>query len=423
LNIFLGSEKKNSVYHESDILELEDEFQLFFEEGEKNLAVGVTNITNLEIPVLKEFFNEHRLCSMSQTRIKQKKARSVNEILVNLHCLALDPFYLVGKRLNTVKQNILRFRSFSFQNITDICLKKCLQPKGIEAQLSHPGNIESELSMKVDGKQSCGEIFVPSVSYTDNPVNCLGRKRKLDEPSVSCISFKLHKTIPTTAYLQINKTGCKENSSDSFISVPALSDPSHHGHIVEIGKLQEPEERVDILNDTRACIPCVMRQETGRSVSVWEDNETCISYVCDATMIFTDGAHDERVKVDCNLSLLRPCATQSVLNILLELVPMLLRLILDWEPKYAYHNLTLLFFFFFFFCRNLTLVLVKSRCCLVMAMVLHPVDPTKKPVLVSLLETALRRIRSSINLLLQIHHLSCEGVSSVKHLLLLHLYI
>ncbi|XP_062173741.1 uncharacterized protein LOC133879226 [Alnus glutinosa] len=262
-----GSEKKNSVYHESDILELEDEFQLFFEEGEKNLAVGVTNITNLEIPVLKEFFNEHQLCSMSQTRIKQMKARSVNEILVNLHCLALDPFYLVGKRLNTVKQNILRFRSLSFQNITDICLKKCLQPKGIEAQLSHPGNIESELSMKVDRKQSCGEIFGPSVSYTDNPVNCLGRKRKLDEPSVSCISFKLHKTIPTTAYLQINKTGCKENSSDSFISVPALSDPSHHGHIVEIGKLQESEERVDILNDTRACIPCVMRQETGRSES------------------------------------------------------------------------------------------------------------------------------------------------------------
>lgn len=311
MNIFLGSEKKNSVSHESDILELEDESQLFFEKGEKNLAVGVTNRTNSEIPYLKESFNEHRLRSMSQTRIKQKTAHSVNEMLVNLHCLALDPFYLVGKRLNTVEQTILRFRSLSFQSITDTCLKKCVQHKG---QLSHPGSIESELSMKVDRKKGCGEIFGPSVTYTDNPVNCLGLKRKLDQPYVSCSSFKLHETIPTTAYLQINKTGCKENSSDSYISGPAFSDPSCHGRIVEISKLQEPEERVDILNDTRACISCVMRQETGRSVSICEDNETCISYVCDATMIFTDGAHDECVKVDCNLNLLRPFATQSVFN-------------------------------------------------------------------------------------------------------------
>ncbi|XP_059442686.1 uncharacterized protein LOC132174933 isoform X2 [Corylus avellana] len=415
-----GSEKKNSVFHESDILELEDESQLFFEEVENKLAVGVTNRTNSKIPGLKESFNEHQLCSMSETRIKQKKSQSVDEMLVNLHYLALDPFYLVGKRLNTVEQNLLKFRSLSFQNITDICLKKCLQPKGIEGQLSHPGSIESELSMKVDRKQSCGESFGPSVSYlavgvtnrtnseipglkesfnehqlcsisetrikqkkaqlvdemlvnlhclaldpfylvglntveqnllrfrslsfqnitdiclkkcsqpiegqlshpgsieselsmkvdrkqscgesfgpsvsyTDNPVNCLGLKRKLDhQPYVSCSSFKLHKTIPTTAYLQINKTGCKENSSDSYISGPALSDLSHHGHIVEIAKLQEPEERVDMLNDARACISCVTRQETGRSVSIWED--------------------DEGVEVDCNLNLHRPLATQSAFN-------------------------------------------------------------------------------------------------------------
>jgi RNA recognition motif-containing protein len=296
LNVFLGSEKKNSVSHESDILELEDESQLFFEEVEKNLAVGVTNKKNSEIPGLKESFNEHQLCSMSETRIKQNKAQSVDEMLVNLHCLALDPFYLVGKRLKTVEQNLLRFRNLSFQNITtDICLKKCLQPKGIEGQVSHPGSIESELSMKVDRKQSCGESFGPSVSYTDNPVNCLGLKRKLDHQSyVSCSSFKLHKTIPTNAYLQINKTGCKENSSDSYISGPALSDLSHHGHIVEIGKLQEPKERVDMLNDTKACISCVKRLETGRSASIWED--------------------DEGVEVDCNLSLLRPFATQSAFN-------------------------------------------------------------------------------------------------------------
>jgi hypothetical protein len=391
LNIFLGGNNKSSVGHESDFLELEDESHLLFQEKEMNLEDGVSNRLNLKVPVWKESFeqlHEHRLDS------KQSKAQSVNEILVNLHCLALDPFYLVGNCLNTVRLNVLRFRSFSFQNISDISLKKCLHPKSTEAHFSHPGYIEAELGVKVDIKQSCGEIVCPSVSYMDAPVNCLGKKRKLDQPSVSCRSLKLQKnmqfssTTGTNAYLQINKAECKANSSDALFPGPPLSDHSfklcmpmplfplngsdsylrrkhssgfkvdlvnagfpfplvklemkhhssiepqsltylcdsnlmdlvqnmfnnsllggashrHHGDIVETGKLQEPAENIDILNDSRACISSVKRQEPGKSFCIWEDHGSCMSYV---------GIRDEDVKVDCNLSLLQPFATQSVFN-------------------------------------------------------------------------------------------------------------
>ncbi|KAF5446057.1 hypothetical protein F2P56_031717 [Juglans regia] len=298
-----GSEDENSV--ETDNLEVQGESQLFFVEVEKILAAGVAKTPNSGLPVVKESFNERHHDSMSQARIKQWKAHAANEMLVNLHCLAVDPCYLVGKHLKTLEQNVLRSRSLSFQNTPDFCLRKflqpksieaqsshrldinsptrikqlkaqsvdemlinlcslaldpcclagkflktleqnvlkfrslsfqntlakCSQPKGIEAQFSHPGSTNPEMSVKVDRKQSCVENFSSSVSCTDTSVNFLGIKRKLQQPSASLRSFKVHKTKPffsgtgTSASLHINKTGGKANSLDASISAP-LSGPS-----------------------------------------------------------------------------------------------------------------------------------------------------------------------------------------------------
>ncbi|XP_050282768.1 uncharacterized protein LOC126723424 isoform X2 [Quercus robur] len=331
-----GNKNKNSIAHESDILELEDEFQLLSQELEKNLEAGVTNGMSSKVPFLTESFNPLHKHQLSHTQLKQSKEQSVKEVLVNLHCLALDPFYLVGKCLNTVEHNVLRFRSLSFQNISDFCFKKCMHPKSPEAHFSDSGHTKTESGVKVDRKQSRGEIFCPSLSYMAAPVNSMGPKRKLDQPSNSYLSLKVHKTMQfssdaeTSAYLQKNKAGHKENStlsdpsfklcmtmplfslngSDSYLRrkhssgfqvelinsgfpyFPAKLKMQHHsstkpqrltylcdsnlmdsvqnkfnislsggashcGEVVEIGKVQEPAENVDILNDTRACISSV----------------------------------------------------------------------------------------------------------------------------------------------------------------------
>ena len=336
LNISLGNKNKNSIAHESDILELEDEFQLLSQELEKNLVAAVTNGMSSKVPFLTESFNPLHKHQISHTQLKQSKEQSVHEVLVNLHCLALDPFYLVGKCLNTVEHNVLRFRSLSFQNISDFCFKKCLHPKSPEAHFSDSGHTKTESGVKVDRKQSRGEIFCPSLSYVAAPVNSMGPKRKLDQPSNSYLSLKVHKTMQfssdaeTSAYLQKNKAGHKENStlsdpsfklcmtmplfslngSDSYLrrkhssgfqvelinsgfpyspaklkmqhhsstkpqrltylcdsnlmdsvqnkfNISLSGGASHCGEVVEIGKVQEPAENVDILNDTRACISSV----------------------------------------------------------------------------------------------------------------------------------------------------------------------
>ncbi|KAG6680018.1 uncharacterized protein LOC122292814 [Carya illinoinensis] len=300
-----GSEDENSVAHETDNLEVQGESQLFFMEVENNLAAGVTKIANSGLSVVKGSFDERDHDSMSQARIKQWKADAANEMLVNLHCLAVDPCYLVGKHLKTLEQNVLRSRRLSFQNTPDFCLRKflqpksieaqsshrldiysptqikhpkvqsvdemlinlcslaldpcclagkclktleqnilkfrslsfqntlakCSQPKGIEAQFSHPEFTKPEMRVKVDRKQRCVENVSSSVSCTDTSVNCLGRKRELQQPSASFRSFKVHKTMPffsgtgTSASLHINKTGGKANSLDASISAP-LSGPS-----------------------------------------------------------------------------------------------------------------------------------------------------------------------------------------------------
>ncbi|XP_075643529.1 uncharacterized protein LOC142614777 isoform X2 [Castanea sativa] len=284
-----GNKNKNSIAHESDILELEDEFQLLSQELEKNLEAGVSNGMSSKVPFLTESFNPLHEHQFSHTRLKQSKEQSVNEVLVNLHCLALDPFFLVGKCLNTVEHNVLRFRSLSFQNISDFCFKKCLRPKSHEAHFSDSGHTKTESGVKVDRKQSCGEIFCPSLSYMAAPVNSMGPKRKLDQPSNSYLSLKVHKTMQfssdagTSAYLQKNKAGHKENSKlkmqhhsstepqrltylcdrnlmdsvENKFNISLSGGASHCGEVVEIGKLQEPAENVDILNDTRACISSV----------------------------------------------------------------------------------------------------------------------------------------------------------------------
>nr|POE86823.1 hypothetical protein CFP56_45554 [Quercus suber] len=214
-----GNKNKNSIAHESDILELEDEFQLLSQELEKNLEAGVTNGMSSKVPFLTESYNPLHEHQLSHTQLKQSKEQSVNEVLVSLHCLALDPFYLVGKCLKTVEHNVLRFRSLSFQNNSDFCFKKCLHPKSPETHFSDPGYTKTESGVKVDRKQSSGEIFCPFLSYMAAPVNSLGLKRKLDQPSNSYRSLKVHKTMQfsldagTSAYLQKNKAGHKENST------------------------------------------------------------------------------------------------------------------------------------------------------------------------------------------------------------------
>ncbi|KAB1225017.1 hypothetical protein CJ030_MR1G027069 [Morella rubra] len=205
-------------HHKRDVLELEHEYQLLFEEGEVKLAAGVG-------------ISEHQPDNSSQVQIKQQKAQLVNEMLVNLQCLALDPFDQIRKCSSNLEQNVLRFRSLSFHNIPDIHLKKCLQPKSTEAHFSHPGYIKSKLSANDDEKQGNGEIFCSSVSCIGPSVSYMGLKRKLDQPSISECSFKLQKTMPffsitgIRASLQIDKTGSKTMASDAFISGPVLSDP------------------------------------------------------------------------------------------------------------------------------------------------------------------------------------------------------
>ncbi|KAF3962993.1 hypothetical protein CMV_012565 [Castanea mollissima] len=289
-----GNKNKNSAAHESDILALEDEFQLLSQELEKNLEAGVTNGMSSEVPFLAESFNPLHKHQLSHTQLKQSKEQSVNEVLVNLHCLALDPFYLVGKCLNTVEHNVLRFRSLSFQNISDFCFKKCLHPKSPEAHFSDPGHTKTESGVKVHRTMQFSSDAGTSAYL---PKNKAGHK---ENSTLSDPSFKLCTTMPlfslngSDSYLRRKHSSgfqvelinsgfpyspaklkmqhhsstkphrltylCDSNLMDSVqnkFNISLSGGASHCGEVVEIGKLQEPAENVNILNDTRACISSV----------------------------------------------------------------------------------------------------------------------------------------------------------------------
>ncbi|KAK9283793.1 hypothetical protein L1049_012046 [Liquidambar formosana] len=260
---------------------------------------------------------------------KQSEAQSHHEMLVNLYCLALDPFYLGGENLNTIAQNFLNFRVRSYQSIPDLPPKKCPPCTTTIAQFSHSEydySFKTQLSNKVDKKICSGETFgslFPSIEMGAHRL-----KRWLDQPAVFD-PLKLRKTMPFFSrfgtYPQKNITLCDAKVSDVFFleslrkltmlnhqstgsqnltfictnssmldvvqnNVSLVKDTSHCSEIVEIGMVQVREGNASILNDTR----------------------TCISYDYDASDKITNRVRTEDVQADCRFSLLQPASIESV---------------------------------------------------------------------------------------------------------------
>lgn len=229
-------EKMHSVVAEVDNLKMGDDNQKFSEHENSNLSAEYednnlsaclangNNGSNLSPKESLSLQNKDQLeiSSISQTR--QQKIQSLKEMMVKLGVLAIDPFYLDGECLNTLKSSFLSFRSLS-------CLygslrKKCSHIESYEAQLPNPAYTTAQQSTKVHrGKEKAPLSIVPCM---ESPVNCLGLKRQLDQSAFSEAPLKLRKTLSFSingadAYLWRSSEGFNAAFTDTFVSGNASS--------------------------------------------------------------------------------------------------------------------------------------------------------------------------------------------------------
>ncbi|KAG2671991.1 hypothetical protein I3760_13G017400 [Carya illinoinensis] len=208
-----GSEDENSVAHETDNLEVQGESQLFFMEVENNLAAGVTKIANSGLSVVKGSFDERDHDSMSQARIKQWKANSLD---ASISAPLSGPSFKLQVAMS------------AFQ----------LNGSGAYLKRKHNGF----------------EIDRFNAPFPISPIK---------------LKIKHHSASGPQSFTYLCNSSFVELVLDMF-SISPSEEASHHGDNVEICKLQEPAKNVDI--NTKPCISCVERQELGKCVCNWENN-------------------------------------------------------------------------------------------------------------------------------------------------------
>ncbi|CAK7336384.1 unnamed protein product [Dovyalis caffra] len=322
-----------------------------------------------------ETLQEDQLHSGLLTQTKQTKPQSFDEMLVNLHCLALDASFVRRGCLNAVKQICLTFGNLSYQYTSNLELKNCYHISS-DNQFSYPECVGSQPSFVVDEK-AVRENLGPFMPYVASPMNFTGLKRRNDLPADTGFSFKLLKTMPlfsiskADAYLQKRKPECSFHMNDILIPSPAFLDfPSrfcntepflsstgadahlqrsrtgfeageeiqdcHSMHLIqnmlniylakdashcnttpELSMFQENKDNVDILNDNGTCLPSAEMQGPGGITSILKDGETLKSVDYDANEKIADGIQSEDKMDDCKL-VLQLSTAEPVINCVME---------------------------------------------------------------------------------------------------------
>ncbi|XP_002525583.2 uncharacterized protein LOC8276341 isoform X1 [Ricinus communis] len=139
-----------------------------------------SDVSELEFAPL----NEDQPNRRSWIEIKETKTQSVYEMLIILRCLALDAKYLSRECLNTVKQNVLKFRNLAYQNSLIPIVKKCSY-----SSISHPRCEKTQTMVKVD-KNYCKDVFASLEPYVASSIKFLGWKRQVNHPADSGSSLE-----------------------------------------------------------------------------------------------------------------------------------------------------------------------------------------------------------------------------------------
>ncbi|GAV73122.1 hypothetical protein CFOL_v3_16609 [Cephalotus follicularis] len=185
-------------------------------------ATGVVDGSQLFYERMEIKCHEDQLDISTVTHTSQKQSESLYEMLITLHCLALDPFYLVPQCLSTAKRTFLSFRIWSYQNNSDLCFKRC-SPKTIGAQTSYPWYALIKLSIKADRRKGSKKMLCHFAPCTQSLVNRSTLKRQLDQSANCNLYSKLRRIMPfsaygTNAYLPGRKIECETGISDAMIA-------------------------------------------------------------------------------------------------------------------------------------------------------------------------------------------------------------
>lgn len=203
-----------------------DDCREFSEKGEDNMLACSSNGSNIsdispEVSLSRWGKDQLEVCSTSET--ERPKIQPFQDMMVKLQiCCSRYTFYLDGECMNTLKLNILSFRSLSCESTSDNLIERD------EARLFNPGYIMFRQDIKVRGGGK-GNTTLPIEPSLESPINCLGLKKQLDQSSSdfepplelhNSLSFLLNRA---DAYLWRSNEGFKAVLSDTSFSGNAFS--------------------------------------------------------------------------------------------------------------------------------------------------------------------------------------------------------
>lgn len=203
-----------------------DDCREFSEKGEDNMLACSSNGSNIsdispEVSLSRWGKDQLGVCSTSET--ERQKIQPFQDMMVKLQiCCSRYTFYLDGECMNTLKLNILSFRSLSCESTSDNLIERD------EARLFNPDYIMFRQDIKVRGGGK-GNTTLPIEPSLESPINCLGLKKQLDQSSSdfepplelhNSLSFSLNRA---DAYLWRSKEGFKAILSDTSILGNAFS--------------------------------------------------------------------------------------------------------------------------------------------------------------------------------------------------------
>ncbi|PON69882.1 Nucleotide-binding alpha-beta plait domain containing protein [Trema orientale] len=221
------------VADESSNLEPDNGGQVFPKRDETNMEAGLASRMKPLILLSNESFlaleDQHEKKSI---QVKQGEEQSLYVMTANLRCLALESSRLVVNWLNITEQNIMRFRNFLSDKVSDTCIKKCFPLESREAYYSRTGYFKTQQSVKADGIKCDIEVSGSIVPDMERPVRKLGCKRRLDLNAVSgspVSKFRFKRRIDGTAYSdssfmfseKIDRTETEVASSTAFFKGPS----------------------------------------------------------------------------------------------------------------------------------------------------------------------------------------------------------
>ncbi|XP_058107523.1 uncharacterized protein LOC131251060 [Magnolia sinica] len=204
----------------------------------------------------------------------ESEVQSLHEMLKHIHCLALDPFYKGAGGLKSVTQNVLKYRRLVYQNVPNLASLKYIpnhghnlrvkeicgadpllcptmettkvQPAckvGVASDLTsqdqlslhvsdggteiHLSDIVGAAANVIEDESDDKKVICSSSCHMNSSKDSSSGKRRLDEPVVSGLPFKLRKTQPTPSVHEYG--ACSLVTEPKSLPSTAQSDPAHEG--------------------------------------------------------------------------------------------------------------------------------------------------------------------------------------------------